>query len=268
MPVELHTEAYGDGKPVVCLHGFGASTYTWRQLAPDLARDHHVVLIDLKGFGRSPKPRDAAYSVFDQSDLVGALIRRRGLRDVTLIGHSFGGGVALATALAAQGEPGLVTRLVLIDTMAYRQRLPWFLALLRAPIAGPAILWLTPPRVQVRIVLAHAFHDPRRITPDVVSTYAAGLASDGGRFAARQTARQLIPAHVDDFVSRYPSLRLPTLLVWGEHDRVVPRTVAARLADDLPDARLVIVPDAGHVPHEETPDAVIPIVKRFLAEDG
>src|SRR5262249_14347275 len=98
-PLRLWVEEAGSGDPILLIHGLGANSYTWRYLAPALARTHHVLSVDLKGFGRSDKPIDAAYGVFDQARLLNALIARRKLTHLSIVGHSFGGGVALALTL-------------------------------------------------------------------------------------------------------------------------------------------------------------------------
>ena len=91
----LYAEESGDGPPLILLHGLGGSLFTWRHVVATLARLHHVIALDLKGFGQSDKPFDEHYSAADQAALVSAFIRKRGLRGVILVGHSFGGVVAL-----------------------------------------------------------------------------------------------------------------------------------------------------------------------------
>ena len=86
--VHLYAEEYGQGRPILLLHGLGASTFTWRNLIPELSRQNRVIAIDFKGFGRSEKPFTQAYSPYDHANLVLDFIRKRGLRDLTIIGHS------------------------------------------------------------------------------------------------------------------------------------------------------------------------------------
>ena len=115
-PVKLYYQEEGSGRPLLLIHGFGASTFTWRRVAPDLARDHRVIAVDLKGFGQSDKPFDSRYSVYDQAELLAQLIEEKDLRDLTLVGHSYGGGIALLLALEADGRlQGRLSRLVLLD---------------------------------------------------------------------------------------------------------------------------------------------------------
>src|SRR5688500_8609467 len=81
-PLRIWVEERGRGKPILLIHGLGANTYTWRKLVSDLARTHRVIAVDLKGFGRSDKPLDAAYGALDQAALLKRLIARRGLADL------------------------------------------------------------------------------------------------------------------------------------------------------------------------------------------
>src|SRR5215470_10255528 len=188
-PAELlHVESHGTGRPVLLIHGFGGSLYTWRHLVPMLARDHEVVAVDLKGAGRARKPADGRYSVGDHADCIAALIEQRDWRDLTIVGHSFGGGVALAAIVGARLE-GRLRNLVLIDSMAYRQAFPWFIRAMRVPILGPLSVFLLPKALQVRFVLRSAYHRPARITGDAVETYAAPLRQPDGRRALIEMAR-------------------------------------------------------------------------------
>lgn len=263
--VPLHVESCGAGRPLLLIHGFGATLYTWRRLVPALARRHRVITVDLKGSGEAPKPADGRYSVLDQAGYVAELIESENLTDLTLIGHSFGGGVALATLAGRALSPARVRSLVLIDSMAYRQRIPWFIAALQIPALGPLLLRLSPPELQVRLVLRAGYHEPGRITDDVVEAYAAPLRDAEARRALIDTARAIPPDGVDALAARYGGIAVPTLMLWGRHDAIVPLAVGERLHRAMSGSRLVVIEDAGHLPHEERPEPVLRELERFLA---
>jgi pimeloyl-ACP methyl ester carboxylesterase len=266
-PLALAADIAGAGPPLVCLHGFAATRYTWRHLVAPLASRATVIRLDLKGFGDSPKPRDGAYTVADHAAAVAAYLRVHDLRDVILVGHSFGGIVARAVTLGLDGaEAARVRALVLIGTPGPPQPLPEFIRLLRTRGLGPLGLRALPPRVLVRQILATTYHDQRRIPADAVAAYARVLRDPGTRRAIVETARHLDPAALDGLLQASATIRQPTLCLWGRHDRLVPLAAGERLARALPDARLVVIDDAGHGPHEETPAAVVSAVPGFLDE--
>jgi pimeloyl-ACP methyl ester carboxylesterase len=263
--VSLYREIHGAGPPVIMLHGFGGNTYTWRRLSPVLSSRYQTWLIDLKGFGQSPKPEDGRYSLTDQADLVYQLILEHDLDRVILAGHSMGGGVALQTALKLrENQPGRLSRLILIDTVSYPQELPGFIAVLRTPVLSSLVLYLVPDTLKVRKILKLAYFDHTKIKEADVAAYAAPLAADGAKYALRQTARQILPENLDEMVSRYGNLEVPTLIIWGRQDRIIPAENGARLHRDLKNSRLAIIEDCGHNPHEEKPEEVIAAVNNFL----
>ena len=136
-PLKLAVIERGQGRPILLLHGFATSSYTWHAIIPELSKNHRVIAVDLRGFGASDKPDDDHYSIQDQVQAVQAFIEQENLRDLTVIGHSFGGGITLSMALNAQGQKKpRIRNIVLIDTIAYRQPIPIFFKLLQIPMVG------------------------------------------------------------------------------------------------------------------------------------
>ena len=263
--VKLAIHESGRGKPIVLLHGLGASSFTWHLIAPALAKTNRVIAIDLKGFGESDKPLDDRYSIFDQAKLVDDFITRRKLRDVTLVGHSFGGGVALAVALNQMDEgKHQIEKLVLIDSVAYRQPLPFFFQVLRMPIIGELGMSLVPPEVQLTRALSIAYYKDEKVTADTVNHYASALHSEGGRHALFHTINSLDPDAAEQISQRYPMLKTPALLLWCDHDKIVPLKFGKRLATDLPNAKIHVIEDCGHIPHEEQPEATLRAIQSFV----
>ncbi len=253
-PLRLASSEQGRGGPVLLIHGIGANSYTWRHLAPVLAANHRVIALDLKGYGRSDKPLDEQYSLYDQANLVADFMRRRHLRDVTLVGHSFGGGIALVLAL--DGDPEIrrrIARLVLIDTIAYQQELPVFFELLRTPVVGKVGPAMVPPELQARAALRMAYLDDSKITSRDVAAYARPLYSRGAKHALRQTAKQIVPADLPSLSERYKILRKPTLVLWCHQDKIVPVAIGKRLHSELPNSELRVIRGRGHLPQEERP---------------
>ena len=263
--MDLHYEERGEGRPLVLLHGFGGNTYTWKYLIPPLAARYKTISLDLKGFGLSPKPADNAYSAEDQADLVTDFILQKGLTDVTIIGHSFGGAVGLLSAmkLHARGQTSPHS-LVLIDAIAYDQPLPFFIKLLRLPMLGRLFMDVLSEEVQVKLILGIVYHDKTKITKETIAQYAQPLKEKSAKTALIKTAKLIIPPHIEKIVSSYRDIYSPTLIIWGQYDRIVPLDIGSRLAGELPNAKLVPPLLAGHAPHEEVPLLVLPEILEVL----
>ena len=267
-PLALYAEEQGHGPAVVLLHGLGGSSYSWRFIAPVLARNHRVITLDLKGFGRSSKVFDTAYSAADQAKLVARFLARRRLSHVTLAGHSFGGQVALLTTIAlARREPARIHQLVLIDAPALPQPLTPLVAFMQQPVLPYVLLTALPPDVITRLALAAPSRQrlARTYTDADATAYAGPFYDAAARHAYVQTARQIAPGNLDAIVERYRSVRQRTLLVWCTNDRVVPLATGQALARMLPDARLDQLAACNHAPTDEAPAALTRSLVRFLA---
>ena len=263
-PVRLFLEEKGEGKPLLLIHGFGASTFTWRGVAPDLARDHRVIAVDLKGFGQSDKPLDERYAARDQAALLAQLIEARDLRDLTLVGHSYGGGIALMLALDPRMK-GRFSKLVLLDTIAYPQEIPVFFKMLDMPVFAHLGVRMVPPMAQVKLALQIAYFDDSKIDDQHVRAYSEPLRTAAGKHAIIHSARQIVPEDLSELSERYSSITLPTLIVWCDHDRIVPLDVGLKLRRTMPNSTLRIISECGHMPQEEQPKATAELIRGFLA---
>jgi len=264
--IRLAYRDQGKGKPVLLLHGFGASSYTWRHVEPVLiASGHRVLTLDLKGFGLSDKPFDDGYSIFDQAALVSQFIDSLGLKKLSVIGHSLGGGVALVLALDKNpAKRERIARLVLIDTIAYSQNIPIAFNILRTPILGKISSSLVPLDIQTRIALRLAYYDNSKFDSRDVKQYAGPLKDKGSRHAMIQTARQILPENLPELSSRYKNIKIPALIIWCDHDRVIKPTIGLRLHNNLPNSTFHILRECGHLPQEEKPVQTVKLLQDFL----
>lgn len=263
-PIALYAKETGSGPPLVLLHGLGASTFTWRRIVPALARNHRVIALDLKGFGRSDKPRNARYSAADQAALVAAFLRKRDLHHVTLIGHSFGGTVALLTALRLKREPDRIARLVIIDAPALKQNFGDAAELARAPAVPEAVLLATPPELMARVLLRYVSRPGRKIPEADIYGYAKPFYDLGSRHAFIATVQAILKDNRRRMGARYRAIRQPTLLIWCKRDRIVPLATGRRLARRLPNAELAILKRCNHLPQDEVPRALLGKLRSFL----
>ncbi len=261
----LHYEMYGSGDPVLCLHGFGASTHSFREFREPLAKEHKLFLLDFRGFGASPKPKDKHYSITEHAESAYQFISEHNLDNLTLIGNSFGGAVSLLVSLRlCEENSGRLKRLILIDSGGYNLHLPKHLKMLRTPILGSLMIHLLPPKLAALTVLKDCYYDDSKITKEQIAAYAYPIAESGGRHAVLETARQIIPPNYEELIKKYPKIVVPTLIIWGRHDRVIPLCIGKMLDAALPDSKLEVIERSAHIPQEETPEAVLPLVLEFL----
>lgn len=261
----LFKEIYGAGDPILCLHGLGANIYSWRHFVAPFSQKNKLILVDFKGCGKSPKPRDKHYSIEDKANEIYSLILEENLANLTLVGNSLGGAICLLLALRLSDEqPGRLSKLILIDSAGDKRYLPPHLSLLRSVLGAP-IIYLSPSRLAAKMTLRMCYYDRKKITAEQVKAYASPLASLGGRHALLETARQCIPANVDELVARLGTIKVPTLILWGREDRVMPLAVGELLHQFIPDSILEVIEECGHIPQEEKPAETIARISAFLA---
>ncbi len=257
--VRLRYVRSGAGPAVMLLHGLASSIVTWRDVMPDLARDHDVVAVDLPGFGGSEVRVGLPPSAYP--GLVAGLMDRLGIARASLVGNSLGGGVAVVMAAR---HPERVDRLVLIDSVGYNPASadrPWLLRVAGHEPVARLVETLPLRRPLVTLALRQVFHDDRLVTRERIDEYVAPLLRPGAVAAA-----QALLASGDDLglPGLVASVRVPTLVVWGSEDTWVPVQHAERFLADIPGSRKAVIEGCGHLPQEERPHEVLRLLDKFL----
>ena len=249
----------GRGTPVVFIHGFGGSLYSWRKmLQPVLAAGYRVIAFDNRGFGFSDKGADD-YGNAAYARLVVALLDSLRLPSAVLVGHSMGGAIAAEVALR---YPARVRGLVLIDAAGFGVRWPAMLRVGRWRGAGRVARVIRGRWVTAR-VLRFMYADPKKVTEQDVDQYDAPVTEPGYERALAGVLRQF---RFDTLVGRLGTVAAPTLVVWGGDDRLIPVRDGSRLAAELPRSVFEIIPHTGHAAAEESPDEVNKLLISFLNE--
>ncbi len=266
--MKLYYEEKGEGKPILFIHGFGVNTFTWRHLIPEFSKNYRCIAVDLKGFGKSPKPYDTRYSFFDHLENVMEFIEEKGLKDFAIVGNSYGGGLAMGITLEfkKRGIADTIKGLVLIDTMAYIQELPPFMKVLTLPIISEILSLIIPPEVATKNALKEVWHHYSKVTEEVIKAYKVKSLRD--RYCSIKTARQLLKGNIENFVNGIKEIETKSLIIWGDKDRIIPIKTAYKLEKDLKNSKLKIIENCGHVPQEECPKKTIEIMKNFFIEIG
>ncbi|MDX2289120.1 MAG: alpha/beta hydrolase [Hyphomicrobiaceae bacterium] len=266
-PVQLHVQDHGAGPPVVLLHGLGASGYMWRHLTSELASRHRVIAIDFKGFGKSQKPIDFRYSIDDHAAMVASVIDQLNLRSVTLVGHSFGGAVALLLAVKYdQTGDSRIARLILMNSPAYPQPMSAGVKLLNKGLLSYLALNVVSPEFAARNILQDGGSGTGKFMRRDILAYAYPFQFRGARHALIETGRQIVPADFGRTIKWYPRLQIPVLILWCRHDRTVPLEIGRRLASDLPDSKLSIFDTCNHIPPESSQQETRREVLAFLRD--
>lgn len=263
----VHYQEFGDAsKPtIVLIHGYTASLYVWKTVAPMLAEaGFHIVALDLLGFGYSEKPSWFDYAISSQARVVARFMNRLGIGRATMVGSSYGGAVAATLAL---DYPERVEKLVLVDTVCNDNlKNHPILKLAAVPGVGEA---LTPflvdsrafQRYRMRGTLAPANH--KLITDERVEGILRPLTAADAHHSLLATSRAWSACRIEQDAHL---INQPTLIIWGADDKVIPPDDGHRLHDSILHSRFVILKDCGHIPQEEKSDLFVELVTEFCRD--
>ncbi|MGQ0534912.1 MAG: alpha/beta fold hydrolase [Methanobacteriota archaeon] len=257
----------GSGPPILLLHGFGAwAECAWAHTIPALSHRYRVLAPDRPGFGYSETLTAQDFTTPDPvgrlATFVPAFLRAVGETRATLVGNSFGGMVALRAALEAPPE---VDALVLAAPTGLGRTVHWqFRALGLRPLSK--LLWRPTPWL-VREAWLRIVHDPAVATKELVDESVKIIAQPGGSVPFDHVWVGIdVLGQRHRYLDRLKELSAPVLVVWGEKDRIVPARHGVRSVARFPRARLVLIPDCGHLPMREKPEAFNAALGSFLDE--
>jgi pimeloyl-ACP methyl ester carboxylesterase len=268
--VHGHTVGYrrvGHGEAVLLIHGLAGSSRTWKDVMPVLAQTNDVIAPDLMGHGESAKPI-GDYSLGAHASGLRDLLATLGVPSVTVVGHSFGGGVAMQLAYQ---HPELCDRLVLVSSGGLGHEVSWLLRILALPFAEQLMPVLFPRCVADRGSDVGTFLGRAGIeAPALGEMWRAysSLAGAENRKAFVRTMRTVIEPggqQVSALDRLYLASHVPTLIVWGDHDQIIPVAHARVAHEAIPGSRLEILPGVGHFPHVEAPQRFVAVLTDFLA---
>lgn len=246
-----------DAPALILLHGFGASLDTWEPWAKALSAKYRVIRLDLPGFGLTGPDPTGDYSDARTLAVIAGLMDQLGVPRAAFIGNSLGGRFAWEFAVR---YPLRVSRLVLISPDGFASPGFEYGNAPEVPLMLEAMPWVGP-RALVRANLAPAYADPKALTEQTLTRYSDMLLAPGVRRAILDRTRQTV---LTDPTKRLKSIAVPTLLLWGEQDAMIPISNSADYLRLMPHAALVRLPGLGHVPFEEAPARALPALDRFL----
>lgn len=260
--MDVHVRDEGpinDRVPVILLHGTSASLHTWDGWAEVLKNQRRVIRVDLPGFGLTGPAPDGDYSIAAYMRFMEKLFEHYGAEGYIVAGNSFGGRLAWESALAL---PSYVQKIVLVDASGYplpADSVPLGFRIAQTPWLAP-LMDRTLPRSVIASSVRNVYGDPSKVTDELVDRYYELALREGNRKALRERFAQ----NGGDTSSRIRVLRLPTLILWGGQDRLIPPASATRFHREIAGSQLVMFDDLGHVPQEEDPKRTVEPVLGFL----
>lgn len=256
---KIHYRDEGEGEVIVLIHGTGASLHTWDAWAENLRKTYRVIRLDLPAYGLTGADPKKRYTSKDYVDVLDEFLTQLSIDKFILAGNSLGG---LVSWLYASHHPKKVDQLILVDPSGFPfDSTPMVIQLAKTPLLNLFIRHITP-KSFIEKNLKEVYYDDSRITQKTIDRYYNLTLYEGNRQAFIDRAY----IEREDYTDRLSRINVPTLLLWGENDEWIPVTDAAKFQTVLPQSKVVILPETGHVPMEERPIKSLNEVLRFIAD--
>ncbi len=249
-----------DSLPIVLIHGTGASLHTWEGWVSELKNEHRIITLDLPAYGLTGPNATGDYSQNFYVNFMDKFLSKLNVKRCVLGGNSLGGSITWAYALE---HPGRVSKMILVDAGGYpmvSKSVPIAFQIARMPVLGNLFKYVLPHAIIEKSLQNVYVHDDR-ITPELIERY-YDMASREGNRKAFLDRMKAYPKN--DKYLKIKTLMMPTLIIWGKEDGLIPLEVAEKFHKDLPNDTMVIFKDLGHTPMEEDPMMTVKIVKEFL----
>ena len=263
MKIHLRDEGpRDDPTPIVLLHGTSASLHTWDGWVERLKDERRVIRFDMPGFGLTGPSPNNDYTMENYTATVIAVLDYLNVKSVVLGGNSLGGNVSWNTAVR---YPDRVERLVLVDSSGYQFKptsIPIGFKIARIPMMNK-LMEKVLPRGIVEDSVKNVYGNPLLVTPELVDRYFDLTTRTGNRQALAYRLNQMQPGQ---FVERLSEIKIPTLILWGDKDQLIPLEMGLRFDKDIKNSQLVRFNNLGHVPQEENPTITVAVLKEFLSQ--
>lgn len=261
--MQVHVRDEGvkqDPMPIVLIHGTGASLHTWDGWVEELKQTRRVIRFDLPAFGLTGPEPSNNYKIERYAEVVVAVLDKLNIAKAVLAGNSLGGYISWAATVL---YPERIERLILVDASGYpydTKSVPIGFKLSQNPLTASLLNNFLPIGL-VRRSVENVYGNPELVSDELVERYYQLTLREGNRKALKQRFVQTQPGPI---ANEIPNIKVPTLLIWGEKDLLIPVKFGKRFDKEIPNSKLVVFPELGHVPHEENAQATVAEVKAFL----
>lgn len=255
--MEVHYRDEGTGIPIVLIHGTAASLHTWDDWTKGLSKENfRVIRMDIPAFGLTGPHPAHDYSINSYTNFLDKFLSALDVDSIYLAGNSLGGNIAWNYAAE---YPHKVQKLMLIDASGFPGKLPWIFGLAQTPVLNGIIRYITP-RSIIKNNLEQVYFDDEKITDDLIERYHKMTLRDGNRQAFIERAK----TNYADYTSKLKTLNTETLIIWGAQDTWVSVSQGKKFESILPNAKLIVLENTGHVPMEESPEESLNEAIKFL----
>lgn len=258
--VKLHFQDMGSGEPVLLLHGWPTSSFLYRNIMPQIARNNRVIALDLPGFGLSEKNPRTTYSFRFYSKILSGFLEKLKIDSIGLAVHDLGGPVGLFWACC---NPEKITKLAILNTLVYPE-MSWavklFILMIKMPLFNS---FLTSPS-GLRIAMRFGIKDIKQHTREMFDGTTEPFKTADDRKALLKAGSDLQPKGFFLIAQRIKSFKIPVRIIYGEADKILPdiAQTVRRLQVDLPQAEVIPIPGCSHFLQEDRPE----LVSRLLAD--
>ena len=265
--IQIHFRDQGlptDSLPLVLIHGTAASLHTWEPWVAELKATKRIITFDLPAYGLTGPNANHDYSQKAYFDMLDSLLIKLKINRCILGGNSLGGSVSWNYAIE---HPEKIKKLILIDAGGYplnSTSVPIAFKLAQVPILNNLLEKITP-RSMVESSIKNVYFDPTKVSNELIDRYYELTLREGNRKAFKERlASSKNTASKNNTSQLIKTIKVPTLVLWGDHDQLIPVASAYKFHEDLPNDTLVILKNLGHVPMEEDPKVSLKSVKEFI----
>jgi len=251
------------GPVLLMIHGFAEFGCTFEQLINFLPDHYRLIRVDLKGFGYSSKNDPEHMTIFDQAEVMLKFVEALNLKKFSLLGHSMGGAIS-CVMLENEMIRERIDKLILIDSAGMFNDVPDFIQKLSLLDTQNPLIRFTNEELMAYLIMEDAYCKKEKISHDLVSAYAEVMREPKAKECIISAAREFRIANVPGFQQRLTELRVPTVIIWGAEDKIIPLEDGELFNRYLSGSHLVIFPECGHSPQEECPEETGKVICEFL----
>tara|TARA_B110000240_G_scaffold197133_1_gene251349 strand:+ start:5010 stop:5951 length:942 start_codon:yes stop_codon:yes gene_type:complete len=260
--MQVHYRDEGKGVPIVLVHGTASSLHTWDAWTKELTKNYRVIRMDLPAFGITGPNKNADYSIKAYTAFLDQFLTKINVDSFYLVGNSLGGNIAWNYTAE---NPQKIEKLILVDAsgLPTNKPQPAIFKMAKTPVLSSLFLYVTP-KFFIRKNMKEVYGDKSKLTDSLVTRYHKMALRVGNRQAFIDRAKIDFKLGAKVNVDKLKSIQTLTLLIWGAKDTWIPLDNGKRMDRILPNSKLVVLENSGHVPMEENPIESLKILKAFL----